>query len=357
MNKKTDFELEKFNYVNGILDDNELTIENKQEIIKELLSKGFYNSGDEKHIESDKLSGVIKALMSNELVTHDNLKDFMPHHMKNIHDKYLLLENIINIPSLENFDIRKIDIIRQYFHNIITPTNINKNVPADVLIHVLVNYFSVGYHFYQKKDISSELITEILKGKEKKGYIYIINNLYKPDKFDDNHQELFASLLFNKLNSNNIKSSLVNNDNLNIALETLILNNSPLLLEHKLIINHFNFYDFYLELIDYAKNEQFEYEDLDDCNKVNADVLEEYLFQLLNNDKLSITADRRIIKNYFDNDKINSLYKSAIENNNYKMIDCCEKYFKKVNSETLNSETLNSEVKEKTVGSNKKRKY
>ena len=86
-------------------------------------------------------------------------------------------------------------------------------------------------------------------------------------------------------------------------------------------------------------------------------MLEEYLFQLLNNDKLSITADRRIIKNYFDNDKINSLYKSAIENNNYKMIDCCEKYFKKVNSETLNSETLNSEVKEKTVGSNKKRKY
>ena len=39
MNKKTDFELEKFNYVNGILDDNELTIENKQEIIKFNLSK------------------------------------------------------------------------------------------------------------------------------------------------------------------------------------------------------------------------------------------------------------------------------------------------------------------------------
>ena len=214
-----------------------------------------------------------------------------------------------------------------------------------------IDYFKYGNDILNDSNLSDEEKENIIKDSyyqlnrnlELINSIILINdiekddyeNIYNKRKLKINYDciNLTKSLLFNEsINSNNIHKFI------------------PLLLEHKLIINHFNFYDFYLELIDYAKNEQFEYEDLDDCNKVNADVLDEYLFQLFNNDKLSITADRRIIKNYFDNDKINSLYKSAIENQNYKMIYCCEKYFKKVNSETLNSE-----VKEKIVDSNKKR--
>ena len=53
--------------------------------------------------------------------------------------------------------------------------------------------------------------------------------------------------------------------------------------------------------------------------------MENYLLKVLNNDNLIVNSDDSQIKKYFNSDKINYLYKNAIECKDYKMIDYFEK--------------------------------
>lgn len=359
---ESDKEIDYFKYGNDILNDSNLSDEEKENIIKDsyyqlncnlelvnsiILINDIEKDDYENIYNKRKLKinydciNLTKSLLFNESINSNNIHKFIPNDIHSLKKVPNLYERFMKIPQGYNINdedayIKKFKTFLNLFPNLITPLiqDLFQNKDENELIIKKTVDTDYYFRFYGMNKYNENLLKDILSNNSYNyDYYVVINNIYNKKKHTDiKNQDFFAAFFNDKINPDNFEDTN-GFDDLYYVLYDLVKMKSPLLTNYDFQITCNYFYDICLENI---KGNETDY------------LLIDYVITVLNNDKLIVKCDAKNksdlenFKKYLDMDMLNTLHKNALENNDNYMVEHYEKYINmRRNEDSTNTKRVN----------------